>query len=417
MGNYRFQIPTKSLPKIEQFVKDGYPKSFKNYLHRYLYVVDYIVKGTTYYRKDIPVTRQNLLEILNIKGTTATKILQDLCDLKVITKVQEAVPKVSSARYKIKDKSPLMYSIPINNKSSKAVQGIIQKRNNTMKNIIKFDTTVEAQLLANYIYNINIDRTILTDVIDYPMFPFLYYCPNVGEFEEKDILEFKEEYGNLVRIYYGDLYIKRPVKDSRVYTPFTVMDRQHRKYISYEGKTFKCVDIANSQPLLAGAYIKTFCKENSIPLPLELNEYVTSCENGMFYEQFMEGDEKLTENRVSFKKEFFGSVFFTRVSKQKNKLRTRFIKKYPRIHKILDQIKTRYGNDGFATKMQQLEASIIWDDVNVSMLKDGYLCYNIYDSIVSHDDYTLEEAKRRVTKAFEKYDLKPTLRIEDFTKY
>jgi len=401
MGNYRFQIPKKSLPRIEQFVKDSYPKAFKNYFHRYLYVVDYIVKGGSYYRKDIPITRQNLIELLGVNGETATKIVKDLCTLKVIAKTAEAIPLISSAKYQLKDKSPLIYSIPVNSSSSKAVFNIISKKNNTMKNITKFETTDEAQLLANYISNITIDRTILTDVIDYPMLPFLYYRPNVGEFEEQDLIEFKEEYSNLIRIYYGDLYIKRPVLGSRVYTPFTVMDRQHRKYIKYQGKTLKCVDIANSQPLLAGAYIKTYCQENFINLPLELNEYIKSCEDGVFYEQFMVGDEKLAENRTLFKKSFFGSVFFTKVSKQKNVLRTRFIKKYPRIHEILDSIKTRYGNDGFATKMQKLEASIIWDEVNVGMLKDGYLCYNIYDSIVSHDDETLKKiTKQELTKYY-----------------
>lgn len=417
MGNYRFQIPKKSLSKIESFVKESYPKAFKNYLHRYFYVVDYVVKGTAYYRKEIPVNRKTLSERLNTSGKDTTKILKDLCDLGVIQKRQEAISGTKSAKYSLLDKSQSVYSIPVNINSSKAVLSIIQKRNNKMKNKIEFQDTDEASLLMDYLSLITINTSILNDVINYPLFPFLFYVPNVGEFEDEDILEFKLEYGNLLRIYHKDLYIKRPVPKSRIYTPFSVMHREHRKYLTYEGKTLKCIDLVNSQPLLSSAFIYKYCTDNGIKIPKELDTYKKSCEQGKFYEQFMNEEENKPENRTAFKKDFFGSVFFTKVSKMKNRLRDKFISIYPEIHKLLDRIKTEYGNDGFAHQMQMFEASIIWDDVNVSMLKDGYLCYNIYDSIVSHDEATLAEATRRIIHAFKKYDITPSIKIEDFTKY
>lgn len=417
MGNYRFQVPKKSLSKIESFVKESYPKAFKNYLHRYLYVVDYIVKGTAYYRKEIPISRNMLSEIIGTKNKATSKILKDLCDLQVIAKVQNAVREVKSAKYKLLDKSELAYSIPVNIQSSKFIHSITQKRNQNMKNKVEFSETPEAQLLMDYLSQITINASILNDVINYPLFPFIFYIPNRGEFEEEDILEFKLEYGNLLRIYYNDLYIKRPVPNSRIYTPFSVMHREHRKYLMYEGKTLKCVDLVNSQPLLSAAFMFNYCKENGITPPKELKQYKESCEQGRFYEQFMNEEERLPQNRTLFKKDFFGSVFFTKVSKAKNRLRTKFISIYPEVHKLLDRIKTEYGNDGFAHQMQMFEASIIWDDVNVSMLKDGYLCYNIYDSIVSHDDATLQEATRRIINAFKKYDIIPSIKIEDFNNY
>lgn len=416
-STYRFQVPKNSLTVIEDFVKRNYPKSFQRNLVRHLFIVDYISRGTYYFREDVPLNMHYLIEVLQANGKNVTRIVDNLRSLGIIEKSSNYVVGVTAKRYKLKDKSERVYSIPYNLFDQKCTTTIIEKRNKNQNTKVMFEDTEEAQLLLNYISMIDIDEVLLTSVINYPVFPFLFYTPHVGQFDEEDILELKEEYGNLLRIHYGDLYIKRPIEGSRVYTPFTNMRRDQRKHLSISGKTLKCVDIANSQPTLSAAFIIDYCTKHGIALPKEINYYKHICEQGLFYEEFMQGEERLPENRTDFKKNFFGSVFYTKPSKRKNTLRTRFIKTFPEIHNILDIIKKDLGNDGFANEMQKLEASIIFDDVNVSLLKDGYGCYNIYDSIVSHSDEVLEEAKIRIMKSFSKYSLTPTLKIEDFTKY
>jgi len=193
------------------------------------------------------------------------------------------------------------------------------------------------------------------------------------------------------------------------------MDREHRPYLSYEGNTLKCLDIANSQPLIFCAFLKKYCIENNIEIPKEEYDlYKTLVEKGVFYEKFMEGDELLPDNRKLFKQEFFGSVFYTRVSKVPYKLRKRFVKVFPKIYQIMDDIKFKHGNDGFALLMQEEEARIIWDEVNAPMLREGYLCYNIYDSIVSHDIDTIREAEVRLKSEFGKLGINPTFKLEVF---
>lgn len=415
---YRFQIPKKSLPIIEKFVKDNYPKSFERNLVRYMFVVDYISRGTYYFRDDVPLNKHYLIEIFKANGKNVQLIIENLCNLGVIDKTSKFEVGVTANRFRLKDKSELVYSIPYNIFKYACTEHIIKKHNsNPNTSNMKFENTEESQLLLDYLYDIDIDKDVLIQAIDYPVFPFTYYVPYVGQFDEKDILEFKEEYGNLLRIYHKDLYAKRPIIGSRVYTPFTNLHRNHRKYLNYNGKGLKCVDIANSQPTLSAAFIHKYCIDNKIDIPEELSIYKKVCEEGLFYEQFMVGSESLPENRSDFKKSFFGMVFYTKPSSWMPELRKRFIRKFPEIYKILDIIKNHYGNDGFATEMQKLEASIIFDRVNISLLKDGYLCYNIYDSIVSHDDDTLKEASIRIKQAFNEYGLTPKLKIEDFKNY
>lgn len=416
-SKYRFQIPKDSLTKIEKLVKEEYPNSFERNLVRHLFVVDYISRGSYYFRGDVPVNRQYLMDLFHTKGSDTQRIIKNLCTLGVIEKTSDFEVGVTANRFRIKDKSKRVYSIPYDVFKYTCTKSIIDKHNTSKRVNMNFQETEEAQLLLDYIAKISIDRDLLEQVIDYPVFPFIFYTPHVGEFEESDILELKAEYANLLRIYHGDLYVKRTVEGSRVYTPFTNMHREHRKYLSYEGKGLKCVDIANSQPTLAAAYMQTYCDDRRIPYPRGLQYYKKICEDGLFYEEFMVGDERLPENRGKFKKDFFGMVFYTKPSSWMPPLRKRFVNKFPEIYKLLDVIKEDLGNDGFATEMQRLEAGIIFDNVNVSLLKDGMGCYNIYDSIVSHDDAVLEEAKMRIKDAFRAYGITPTLKVEDFKNY
>lgn len=415
---YRFQIPKKSLPKIEKFVKENYPKSFERNLVRYLFVVDYISRGTYYFREDVPLNKHYLISTFKANGKNVQLIIENLCKLGVIEKTARFEVGVSANRFKLKDRSNRVYSIAYDLFKYDCTVSIIEKHNKNEKKFkMAFNETDEAQLLLDYLLKIDIDKDILIQAIDYPVFPFSYYTPHVGQFEKSDIMEFQEEYGNLLRIYNGNLYVKRPTPKSRVYTPFTNMHRGHRKYLTHEGGHLKCVDIANSQPTLSAAFIQKYCDDNGIPTPNELSYYKSICEKGMFYEEFMVGDERLDENRTQFKKDFFGTVFYTKPSSWMPDLRQRFVNKFPKIYSILDTIKEEYGNDGFATEMQKLEAGIVFDAVNVSLLKDGLGCYNIYDSIVSHEDYILREASVRLKREFRKYGLNPMLKIEDFRNY
>lgn len=233
---------------------------------------------------------------------------------------------------------------------------------------------------------------------------------------------FVSKYSSLERIKKGDIFVKRPDLSSRVYCNFSMMPREFRKYLTMDGRTLLALDIRNSQPLLAGAYMKAILIGKEQPIPQDLNEYIKLCEEGKFYESF--NGYKKAKDRTVFKKEFFGKVFFGRVTMRKNKMQKEFISKFPSVYELLCELKGGYTKDKkdrgyaqFAIGLQRFEAGIMYDKVNKPMIEDGYDVFNIYDSIVGNDEDVLEEAKRRIYLAFEEYGVRPTINLEDFTKY
>lgn len=417
MGKYNFKIPKDSIPILENFVKDTYPKSYQSNLCRYFSVLEYVYLGTNSHRNVVPVNRDFLIDVLKINGKNASFILKSLCDLNILKKESNGKFGVRSTTYSLLDKSELALSIPFEVFEHKATKNIIERRNMNKIDKTRFENTLEAKLLVKYLLSINISNNLLSNIISNPLFPFSYTLPYTGQHKSvmKEIKEFKSKFKNIVSISQGDLFIKRNNGKGRVYTNFSVMDREHRPYLSYEGQTLKCLDISNSQPLIFCAFLKKYCLENNLELPKEEYEYYKELvEKGMFYERFMEGEELLPENRKDFKKAFFGSVFYTKVSNIPYELRKRFTKVFPKIYSLMDTIKKKHGNEGFALLMQELEADIVWDKVNAPMLREGYLCYNIYDSIVSHDMKTIEEAKRRMKICFGNLDISPNFKLEIF---
>lgn len=417
MSKYYFKIPKDSIPIIEEFIKNNYPKSYQSNLCRYFSVLEYVHMGSNNHRSVIPINRDFIVENLKISRKNASFIIKSLCDLGILRKESEGKFGVRSATYSLLDKSELTLSIPFEVFEHKATKNIIERRNMNRKDITRFENKVEANLLLKYLSTLSIDNSLLSSIISNPLFPFSYLSPYRVQHKSiiKDIKEFKSKFKNIVSISQGDIFIKRNNGKGRVYTNFSVMDREHRPYLSYEGQTLKCLDISNSQPLIFCAFIKKYCTDNNIELPKEEYEhYKDLVERGMFYERFMEGDEFKPENRKDFKQAFFGSVFYTKVSNIPYELRKRFTKVFPKIYSIMDTIKKQHGNDGFALLMQELEANIVWDKVNAPMLKEGYLCYNIYDSIVSHDLQTIEEAKKRMQREFSILGINPNSKLEIF---
>lgn len=415
-----FKSPRNFLSPLEEFVKKNYPNSFESNLVRHLYVLDYICRGNYRHRKVVPIHMATLGLILGTNNSNTTKIINNLINLDMIKRVSKGISNKKSATYSLTSDETVINSLPYEVFSHKCIRNIITMKNKVSKNLSKsFTDSLEYENLAKYLFSITIDPTIISNIISHPLFPFSYLSPYDGQFEDEIgknmIQEFKIEFQNIHSIYMKDIFIKRPDNKGRVYTPFSVMDRDHRPYLNYEGKVLKCLDISNSQPLIFCAFIKKYCEENNIELPEEeYNRYKKICEEGLFYEEFMEGDEFLEENRKDFKVSFFGSVFYTKISNIPYPLRRRFKNKFPKIYDLLDDVKSQHGNDGFARLMQEEEARIVWDCVNAPMLREGFQCYNIYDSIVSHDMDTIEEAKRRMVEEFGRLGISPKFKLEIF---
>ncbi len=213
----------------------------------------------------------------------------------------------------------------------------------------------------------------------------------------------------------GYMIPTRTHKSSRVFCAVTNLNKALRKAIRLDGKKIVGLDIANCQPLLASVLISDYWFNKTGNVPEDVRQYIYDCETGRFYENFMKEINLPDELRSQFKVDFFGKVFFSMVIEESNELKDMFIKKYPSCWEAICHIKGgTYSDDYnfFAKKLQALEASIIFDDVNVTLMRMGIKAFNIFDSVYVNNRQDFEVAKQLTKDAFNKYSLNPTLNIE-----
>lgn len=223
----------------------------------------------------------------------------------------------------------------------------------------------------------------------------------------------------LHQIMVGNFRASRPDKLSRVHTNLTNLPKEFRYYLRCNGNPLWEIDIRNSQPLIATIVFENFLQENAmLDYPDDLKLYKQDCEQGKFYEYFMELNRigQDSEARGEFKKRFFGDVFFSSVKEVETLIGRQFKERYPTCYNIICSIKGGVNSDDynkFAIKLQQTEAQIIFDEVNIELLKMDIPAYNIFDSILylpEHHQIVWDMIK----KAFNKKGLNPTLNTNKY---
>ncbi len=214
----------------------------------------------------------------------------------------------------------------------------------------------------------------------------------------------------------GYMVANRPVEHSRVYCDVTNLKRELRKHIRLAGKKVAAIDIRNSQPLIACILIRNYWLNKQGSLPEDVVRYQAACENGSFYDEFMKALNLPDELRSQFKEDFFGKVFFSMVIEKDNLLKSMFIEQYPSVWEMAcDEKGGLYSRDyaDFANKLQKVEATIMFDGVNMTLIRNGIKAFNIFDSIyvTSRQDY--QTALQLMNQAFSEIGLHPSFNIED----
>jgi hypothetical protein len=214
----------------------------------------------------------------------------------------------------------------------------------------------------------------------------------------------------------GEMVASRPVQNSRVYCDLTNMNRELRKAVRIDGKPLIGLDIRNSQPLLASYLFEKYYRDNEIEIPTDVQQYKNDCENGIFYDDFMKAINLPAEFRTEFKKDFFRQVFFSMLVEKTNVLKDLFIKKYPSCWEVIIAEKGGYNfsrdYNKFAQRLQEIEAMIIFDTVNIGLLKKGIKCYNNYDSLYVNNMEDYETARALTIEAFNSVGINPTINPE-----
>jgi len=213
----------------------------------------------------------------------------------------------------------------------------------------------------------------------------------------------------------GYMIPARPDKHSRVYCEVTNLNRELRKSVKLNGKKIVGLDIANSQPLIASILIRKYWLDKPGGIPDDVTQYQQDCEAGMFYNYFMADINLPEELRSQFKEDFFSKVFFSMVIEKNNMLKDLFIRKYPSCWEAICEIKGGLYSDDynyFAKLLQAVEANIIFDDVNMGLIRAGVKAFNIFDSIYVNNRHDLEVAKVLMVEAFNKFGVHPTIKTE-----
>jgi len=214
----------------------------------------------------------------------------------------------------------------------------------------------------------------------------------------------------------GTMTATRPVKDSRVYCELTNMNRELRSCIRIDGEPIIGLDIRNSQPLIASYLFKRYYTENALAIPDDVLQYQQDCEQGIFYDDFMKEIKLPNEFRTEFKKDFFRQVFFSMLVDKTNPLKEMFIKKYPSVWEVIIEEKGGYNfcrdYNKFAQRLQCVEALLMFDIVNIGLLKKDIKSYNNFDSLYVNNMEDYETAKQLTMEAFNSIGINPTINPE-----
>ena len=216
----------------------------------------------------------------------------------------------------------------------------------------------------------------------------------------------------------GDWFVHRPDEKSRVHTNLTNLKREFRELLRYDDKALVELDIRNSQPLIASILIREYWINKSKTIPADVIQYQQDCEAGIFYDYFIKLNGESEENRREFKIQMFGEVFFSKVTNRNTKLKKQFIAKYPNVYTAICDIKGGMGSktyNQFAILLQQKEASIIFDRVNIGLLKDCIPAFNIFDSILCLPEHK-EIVRERLTDAFSAFNIIPTINYKTYNE-
>ncbi len=407
-----FIIPANAKPVLEELaVKLNIHKNKRITEEKLAFIVSEVTKYTYNYENNgCKLNASDLGRRMSTSNKEVNILIDTLCDEKfgVIKVIKGYKVGVSSTRYIIRDKffgGELLF----------IDYGDTKLRENILK---------EKSKQSNTEYKLSLYKSAfskLTVSISYPIPPFLM----MENFSEDKIIKtatctaLRSDFNHysLLQINHKNFRITRPDPLSRVHTNLTNLPKKFKYFLRCDEKPLWEIDIRNSQPLIATLLIwDCLHKQGYAEMPIDFVQYKEDCENGRFYDYFMDKNGIPEEKRGDFKIEFFQKVFFSSVKYFPSNLCKQFQQRYPRCYEAICFIKGGLNSgthNAFAIQLQRTEAQIIFDEVNISLLEAGIPAYNIFDSILHlpEHNYIVEECVRN---AFAKRGLYPTLNTKKY---
>ena len=392
---------------ITQHVNDNTTYKEKDvWIVKYLFTLhSLIIRSLNSKREYVPTSMK--IEAARLKATSADccMIYRNLRELKLITQSRKGYV-IMKHSYSYKVNCDHIEKIVLPRKTlTKPVDEMLSSELVLFSDISKDETaylevlkkiTFEPAFIENFLENAEREKGVYREVresgdtgysnIGICILAFSSsYVPEIWSMDS-----FRDHY-SVTKILEGDIRLKRPDKDSRIYTNFTNLPKKFRPFLRLNGQPLFEIDIRNSQPLFASLLFRRYSEKTYGVIKSDVIDYQQCCEKGIFYDLFMDLNNIRAENRSMFKKDFFAKVFYSKELVKEHPLKQQFKSRFPTCHEAIFQLKGGhfYAKEyrDFPVWMQRIEASIIVE-ANFELIRNGIDCFNIFDSIyVSSDDH------------------------------
>lgn len=191
--------------------------------------------------------------------------------------------------------------------------------------------------------------------------------------------------------------IKKGEKGHRLYHKASSLSRIARKCLinRTNGKPYRCSDVQNCQPLLLVAVLK----ENHLPLD---DDYQLLCEQGLFYEEFV--NDKRTRDQA--KTALYKSIFFSQ--KPNRKIFKEFQVRFPLTHQSLLTLCSD-KQLSLAAKLQRMESSIFNGIPGRNGARDNF--FTLHDAIYFSEKYDTLYFENQIKIGFAKFGISPSIEM------
>lgn len=219
----------------------------------------------------------------------------------------------------------------------------------------------------------------------------------------------------LISFFLKQFYCSPIGRGKRLYHSITNLKREYRNYVLINGHPIMEVDITNSQPTFAAAFlIGLYLKlpklqpelftDGDFSIPEDLLNMMRLCRKGLFYERIAEeaGIVLNSTNRGNFKEDFFRDVFYSKVTESRRVIKTAFKALFPNVYEMIVGIKRKNYKE-FPVLMQDLEADVMVYHVYSKLLEEGHIVLVLHDAILCSTHAAVVRSKELIREAFRCY--------------
>ena len=171
------------------------------------------------------------------------------------------------------------------------------------------------------------------------------------------------------------LRFNRNDTNNRLDTNLTNMASELRQFIiGYKDMAY--LDLVNSQPVLFNVLLSKYRKNASIEQLKELDTYLLSTTNGIWYEEL----EKIYNVSRNEAKEIWMEIAYSENSSYV-KRKKKFSESFPFISKIIEELKIKNHAD-FSIELQKIESVVFIDKICKDLVAAGIVPFTIHDGLL-----------------------------------